>query len=251
MKKFLILLGGVAGLGVLVVVVLAFSLGSIVKAGVNRFGPPITKTKVELAGARISPLTGNGTISGLTIGNPPGWQSEKAIYLGQAHISMAPFSIFGDHIIVNEILVDQPEFVFETKIFSSNLQDLLKNIVASTGAGAGAVETAKSKSGQPIRFAVKLFRLQNGKVTISLGPSTTVVPLPPLTLTDLGTENGGITANQLAAIVMQRVLGQVVAIAADAYAHGGKATGNPTSDAVIDAAKKATDQLKNLLHGQK
>jgi len=51
-------------------VVATFFLGSIVKTGVNKFGPKITQTKVELASAKISP-TGTGTLTGLTVGNPP------------------------------------------------------------------------------------------------------------------------------------------------------------------------------------
>ena len=75
-------------------------LGSVVKAGVNRFAPKITKTRVELAGARISPVTGSGTLTGLFVGNPPGWRSDKAFSFGKIHVVVAPFSIFGDHVVV-------------------------------------------------------------------------------------------------------------------------------------------------------
>jgi len=95
---------------------LQFLLGSVVKTAVNRMGPKITQTKVELASAKLSPLSGAGTLSGLYVGNPPGWSSEKAFYLGQVHVDMAPFSIFGDHIVLNEVTIDSPEFVYETKL---------------------------------------------------------------------------------------------------------------------------------------
>jgi len=75
---------------VIAIAAVSFFLGSIVKAGVNRFGPAYAKAKVELADAQISLFTGSGTITGFLVGNPPGWQSDKAIYLGQAHLSMQP-----------------------------------------------------------------------------------------------------------------------------------------------------------------
>jgi uncharacterized protein involved in outer membrane biogenesis len=246
MKMLYWLLGGFAAMAVAIFVVLTFLLGFIVKAGVNKFGPTLTKTKVELASARISPLTGDGRIHGLVIGNPPGWQSDRAVYLGEAHLAMAPFSLLHDHVVVNDILIDQPEFVFETRIFSSNLQDLLKNIRSSTGAAPEAAAITSSKAGKPKRFEVKRLRMQNGKVIIGVGSNAYNLPLPPLTLTDLGTKEGGLTAGQLGEVILQNVLGQVLATAADAAAHGGKPTGNAAIDATVDAARKAAEGLKGF-----
>src|SRR5438309_251626 len=101
MKKLLL----VATLGLLIVAIgayitLQFFLGSIVKAGVNKFGPTITQTKVELQSANVSPLSGVGTLTGLTIGNPTGWSDQNAFHLGTVHIEMEPFSVFHDHIVI-------------------------------------------------------------------------------------------------------------------------------------------------------
>src|SRR5689334_20215807 len=129
MKK--ILLFGVGSLLVLALVgyvVMQFFLGSIVKAGVNKFGPTITQTKVQLNGANISPLSGEGTLTGLSVGNPKGWSDQNAFNLGQVHVDVEPFSVLGDHIVINEIIIDKPEFLYETKIVASNIGDLLKNI---------------------------------------------------------------------------------------------------------------------------
>lgn len=43
-------------------------------------------------------------------------------------MKVAPFFIFGDHIEIDEIIIDGPEFLYETRVFSSNIKDLLKNI---------------------------------------------------------------------------------------------------------------------------
>src|SRR5262249_34696785 len=146
-------------------VTLQFFLGSIVKTAVNNFAPKITGTKVTLDSAAISPLSGVGTLSGLMVGNPTGWTSEKAFYLGKIHVDVAPFSILGDHVVVNEIVIEQPEFVYETKIVASNIGDLMKNIETATGSkDKGAQPTAKN--GRPVKFEVKKFTLRNGKVTL-------------------------------------------------------------------------------------
>src|SRR3954468_24157221 len=134
MKKLLL----VGTLGLLIVAIgayitMQFFLGSIVKAGVNKFGPGITQTKVELQSANISPLSGAGTLNGLTIGNPSGWSNANAFHLGSVHIEMEPFSVFHDHVVIKELAIDQAEILYETKIVASNVGGMLKNIEQSVG----------------------------------------------------------------------------------------------------------------------
>jgi hypothetical protein len=229
MKKIL-LVGAIAV--VAIYVGLMFFLGSIVKTGVNTFGPKLTKTKVELAGATLSPLTGSGTLTGLVVGNPKGWSDNDAFRLGKVHLSVAPFSIFGDHIVINEIIIDGPEFLYETKIVASNIKDLLKNIEEFSG---GADKGAQTKSGQPIKFVVKKFRLTNGVARLGVGAAALPVPLPPIAMDDLGVKEGGITPDQLAGAVMKNVLGGIVA-----------GTGEALKKVGATAGATATEGLKKL-----
>lgn len=244
MKTFLKL--SVLGLLVLVLgayFVLAYALGSVVKAGVNSFGPKLTQTKVELAAASLSPLTGSGTLSGLAVDNPKGWTEGRAFYLGKVHVDVEPFSVFGDHVVVNEITIDQPEFTYETKIVASNIKDLLKNIESFTGGGGKAPET---KGGKPIKFVVKKFRMTNGKATLGAGGAALPVPLPPISLDNLGEAEGGITADQLAGALMKNVLGSIVSGTANALGQVGGTAGAASLEKTKEAAKKAGDAIKDL-----
>jgi hypothetical protein len=253
MKKILLWsLGGLFALGVVTVVVLMFYLGDIVKAGVNSFGPQLTLTKVELKGARISPLTGSGTLTGLTVANPPGWNNEHAFTLGKIHLSVAPFSVLGDHIVINELLIDGPVFDYETKLTDSNIAQLLANIEKFAGSGAGA---PAAKNGKPVKFEVKKFRLTGAKVAIGIvGVSTPPVPMPDITLDDLGTKEGGISPDQLVGAVMKNVGGSVITVGKDAVLHAGTAIVGGAKDAAkgaANAAKGAVDSVKGLFGGDK
>jgi hypothetical protein len=249
MKKALLYLGLGALLLVLgAYVVMAHFLGSIVKAGVNGFGPKLTQTKVELAGATLSPLTGSGTLTGLTVGNPAGWSDANAFALGRVHVDFQPFSVFGDHIVINEILIDQPEFNYETKIVASNIKDLLKNIESFAGSG-GKEPTAKS--GKPIKFVVKKFRLTNAKATLGVGAAAVPVPLPPVSLDNLGVAEGGITADQLAGAIMRNVLGSIVTGTANALTQIGGARGANAVEQTKEAVKQAADSIKGLFKKDK
>ncbi|MBK8856296.1 MAG: hypothetical protein IPN11_01000 [Opitutaceae bacterium] len=242
-KKLRLTLAIVLGLAAVVYIGLTFFLGSIVKAGVNRFGPQLTQTKVVLSGAHISPLTGSGNLSGLAVGNPKGWSDANAFYLGKIHLDVEPFSVLGDHIVINELIIDQPEFLYETKIISSNIKDLLKNIEQFTGSGGREPAT---KSGQPIKFVVKKFRLTNGTVRLGVGPAALPMPLPPLAMDNIGVAQGGISPDELAGAIMQDVLSGIVQASTQALMKAGSTSGASAAEAVNDAARKTGDSLKKI-----
>ena len=248
MKKLLYLGGGLVVVALVAFVALEFFLGSVVTAGVNNFAPKLTQTKVVLEGATISPLTGSGTLKGLVVGNPKGWSDGNICSLGKIHVSVAPFSVLGDHIIVNEITIEAPEFNYETKIIASNVGDLLKNIEATMGGGKDAAPPATTKSGQPIKFEVKKFRLANGKVRLGVaGAAGMTLPMPDIELTDLGTKEGGITPDQLVFAVMKNVTSSVITATAKAAGEIGKTGGA----AAVEGVKKTGEAIKNLFGGKK
>lgn len=246
MKKFL-LFGFLFALVVAAVLFFTMqrSLGPIVKAGVNKFGPQITQTRVELQGAQISPMSGEGTLTGLTVGNPQGWSASDAFRLGKVHLNVEPKSLMGDHIVINDLTIEQPEFLYETRLVASNIGDLLKNIEQSIGR---TKDDAKTKDGKPIKLVVKKLLLKDGKVTVNVaGAASLAVPLPPINMADIGVAEGGVTPAQLAFAVMRNVTATVVGAATQAITKGGGATGNAT----LDAAKEIGGALKGILGGEK
>ena len=245
MKKLLVIGGIVVGLGIIGVVVMSLFLGNIVTAGVNSFAPKITQTNVTLASASISPLNGSGTLSNLVVGNPKGWSDANLCSLGKIHVDVQPFSILGDHIIVNEISIEAPEFNYETKVVASNVGDLLKNIESLTG--GKDTPQATTKSGKPIKFEVKKFTLQNGWVRVGVGPAALKLPMPPVVLNDIGTSQGGITPDQLVFAVMRSVTPSIIAATTQA---AGKLV--PTAGAAAaEGVKSAGAAIKGLFGGDK
>jgi len=217
MKKLLKVLAVLFLLGVIAVLAIGFFLlGPVVTKTVNAVGPKVTGTRVELDGAKVSPLTGGTTLTGLFVGNPEGWTGDKAFYLGELRASVKPTSLLGDHIVVNEVFIDGPEFVYEQRLLGgSNIAALLKQIEANTGGGKTPPTTTEpdGEAKKPLKFAVKEFRLQNAKMTVIAAGRSITVPLPPLTIRDLGVAEGGITADQVAAKVLQQVLAQMGEVA--------------------------------------
>ncbi len=244
LKKILIFVAVLAVLGVIALVAIGFFINPIITKGVNSIAPKITGTKVELASTNVSMLTGGGHLKGLFVGNPEGWKSDKAFYLGEIRVSVVPTSLLSDCIVINEVFIDSPEFVYETNLRSSNIAALQKQIQDNLGmGGSGSEQPGETPaSGSAKKIILKSFKLQGGKVTLGLGASAITVPMPPLSITDLGVAEGGITPDQAVSAVMKAVLNNVTKAATGALLNGGGAG----VDGIKDATKGVTEGLKGL-----
>ena len=217
-------------------------LGQVVKAGVNRFGPSITQTSVHLDGAHLSPLSGSGTLSGFVVGNPKGWSGDHALSFSRVKVSLSPFSIFGDHIVIHEVLIDGPSFVYETKLVSSNIGDLLSNVKGTSEAPA-----TPASNGKPIKFIIEKFRITNAKVSLGVGPTAITLPMPPISLDNLGASTDGVSAAELATVIMRSVATGTAKTATEAAAKIGSALGG----AAGSATESAVDSVKQLFGSKK
>ncbi len=242
-KKLLLWLGG----GVLLLVVAAylvliFFCGSIVKSRINKFGPELTQTKVVLAGAQLSPLSGTGTLSGLVVGNPKGWSAPDAFTLKSIHIDLVPSSVFSDHIVINEIVIDDPELVYETRLISSNIGDLIKSINKATSKKPADGPTAQN--GKPTTFVIKKLRLEKGHVKLGVGPTAVTLDLPATEFDNLGSD-GGVSAEQLSLLVMRTIASDIVKGSVGGIGKGVSGLGSVTGAAL----KGSFDVLDTLLGG--
>ena len=242
MKILLIILGSLFALAVIGVVIVSLFLGTVVTKGVNTFAPKLIGTAVTVDGVSMSPLTGSGTLTGLFVGNPSGWKSDKAFSFGKLHVSVAPTSLLGGHIVLNEILIDNPSFVYETKAVASNIKDMLINLEKKLGVFSPLTpgELPVTPEAGSIRFAVKSFRLGSGTVIKGVGPDAIAVPVPSLVLTELGVKEGGITPDQLLANIMAAVLANITKAVADADA---SLPAEATTDAPAPAKSVTTDTI--------
>jgi len=245
MKKLLVFFAITAATLLFVGIALSFFIGSIATQGVNTLAPRITGSPVTLESARISPWNGVGTLQGLFVGNPKGWQSDRLAYIGKLHLALDPMTLLSDTIVVEEVILEQPEFVYETKVISSNVKELLAQIEKNVGGpkpGKPAAEEGSAK-----KFAIKRINLKGAKVTIGIGPAAVTVPMPDLELVDLGTREKGLNASQLALEVTKQIMPRVISAATDAL----MTMGGTSGAAAIEGAKKFGEGIKDLFSGEK
>jgi len=212
-KKLYIVLGVIAGVILVVYLVLIFFVGSLVTTAVNRYGPQLAKTDVHLTEAHISPLSGEGSLDQLIVANPPGWSKNNAFSLKSIHVAVAPSTIFSDHVVIKEIVIDSPEILYETRVLTSNIGDIVKGLQHDQSRGT---TDAKTKSGATIKFEVDHLLVKGGTIKLSVaGAAAVPLTMPTIDLHDLG-KDGGITSTQLATLITETLLKTVVQSAAGA-----------------------------------
>lgn len=223
-KIFLWLFGiGVILIGV-VVFVITMSLGKIVTAGVNKFGPQITGTEVELASADISLFGGSGTLNGLRIGNPEGWGEGDLATLERIHLDLDPWSLFGETIVIEDIDIQAPTFRYVSQGGTSNVDVMLGAINEALGAMESGEtdpspppaeeETAPEAAAGETLISVGHFGLRGANVNVVVGDRSVDATMPDIDMTNLGTPEQGLTPSELTFKISGRVLTEITKAAA-------------------------------------
>ena len=223
-----------------------YFLNDLVKGGVEKVGPQLTKGEMRLAKANISPFSGKAQLTGLFVGNPQGWKTESAIKVGDVQVALDVRSALSDVVTIESILIEAPEITYEGGLGGSNIGKILENIEAFAGGGGGEKPAAESSSASSKKFKVKDIQIRGAKVHLStagLGGKAVTVPLADLRLQNIGTDGSGVTAAQLSRDILKPLLASITKAAAEAATNvGGQ---------LKDATKGTTDQLDKTTEGIK
>lgn len=248
MKRFILGIG--IGLVLLVVVALVavfFSLNSIVKKGVETIGPQLTKVEMRLGAAKLSPLSGNGQLTDLFIGNPEGYKTPSAIKVGEIKVGLRLSSLRSDTMVVEEVNFQSPEITLEGGLDGNNLSRILDNLEAAAGGGNQSGKT-KAPAGKEKKFQVKEVVVQSGKIHLSvtaLGGQALTVPLPELRLQNIGTAGHGVSAAELSRQILKPLLASITKAASEAVKNAGQdILGKETTEQINKASKGVKDLFK-------
>ena len=274
MKKFLLILltiiillaGGICGL--------YLNLESIVKASVAKYGSQLTGTEVALDGFRLSLRKGEAELKGLRIANPEGYQTPQILSLGSVYVRLDMRSLLKPIIVVEEIRIANPEIAYELKsVAHNNVSDLLaavnKNAAAkpavdqtdATRAGtakpavsSGGSAKSASSSGDK-KVIINALNITGGKV--SLGATfggkgaAASVPLPAVTLKDIGREKGsqGKGIIETASLILKKILDTAYDTAVRQGLNSLKDIAGESADTLKGTAENLKNSAKGLLGG--
>jgi hypothetical protein len=252
MKRWLYI-GGGAVLGILILVAIGLyfllsSLDSIVESAVEKYGSEMTQAKVELDEVKIELTSGKGALRGLSVGNPSGFKSERALNLGELGLELDVGSVTKDTVVIKEISIMAPEVTYEFGLKESNLDALKQNVDAYGKGESKPAEKKPDEEGK--KMVIEHLYIRNGKVIVSateLQGKTASASLPDIHLIDIGKKTGGATAAEVAEQVLAAISREAARAAAKTEIGGliDKAKGG-AAGAIGGAAKEAPSGLKGL-----
>ena len=139
-------------------------------------------TEVSVSGVILSPFSGRGSISELTVANPEGFSTPYAIELSSLDFEVDLDTVFADVIEIHSIVVHEARISYETRLITDNIRTLIDNIPTretDTAAGDG---TARK------RIIIRDFQMTDPRINVFA-----LVGSAPIALPDLQVENIGET----------------------------------------------------------
>ncbi|PCI06626.1 MAG: hypothetical protein COB77_06500 [Gammaproteobacteria bacterium] len=263
-------------IGVVLVIIIAIAgsvyyvltnLDSIVEAAIEKYGSEATQTSVRVDGVNINLTDGAAGITGLTVGNPGGYDLPYAFSLGEIRVDIDLASLQEEPYIINEITVLAPQvFVEINEDNKTNLNALKKNLASGSTSAAQDNKSPAAADGnaKEPRLIIRRLTFTDGNIharVAALNNKELQLKLPGLDMTNLGGKKGA-TATELASEILKRLTDRAsdvikkdlidvelnkLKIKAQAKIDAEKTRLKEKSDSKLDEQKdKIKDKLKGL-----
>ena len=243
MKKLMI------GLGVIVIVAagglyyLNANAPKIIKAVIEDQGSSVTQVPVKVANVDLSISDLTAGIRGLTVGNPAGFKTDRAISLGEVSVKIGDIS--QELVVVKEVMIRAPEITYEIGSSGSNIDAIQKNVEQFTGAGSDTAPASTSggdaggDSAAPKVIISNLY-IKGGTINVSasfMDGKTLTTPLPDIHLKDIGKESGGASPAEIADKIISSIT---------KYSSSAASSIDLSSLGLSDISGKAADVMKDV-----
>ena len=248
MKRWLLIGGGlVGGLVVVIAIVLYFvvsSLDSIIKAAVEKYGSEVTQVDVRLDRAKVSITSGEGALRGLTVGNPSGFETDRAFSLGEISVALDVGTVTQNPVVIKEIVIVAPEVTYELGSGGSNIDVIQRNVKAYGGTGKGKSKekaAPKEDDQEGRKLIIQHLYVRKGKVNVSaamLKGETMSAALPDIHLKDIGKQKGGADPSEVVEILVRAISQSSV-----------KAVGTLDLNKLVGSATESVAGMKGQIEG--
>lgn len=200
---------------------LTANLDTLIQGAVEKYGSEATQTTVKLDQVKLALSSGEGALSGLSVGTPEDFAADKSLYLGSILVKIDTSSMRGSGpIVIRHITIDKPQISYEiNESGQSNLQVLSRNAQNYASALSGAEKKPSPKapasdSEDPGRkIIIEKLTIRDGQITISqplLQGKQLLAPLPVISLSNIGKNSDGISPAE----VIEKIMGAVTSSAA-------------------------------------
>jgi len=219
-----------------VFVYVGYNTDSIVKNAIESIGTQYLGAPVKVKEVEIALQEGRGTLKGLEIGNPPGYNGAYAMRFGTVSVEMDVAHSSAQLIVLKRVTIDGARAA------------AIANTPKDTNFRALSSNLPTSSSGlSPVKLIVDKLDLTNTQAAVSSPLLTRAldVDVPDVHLTDIGRSTNGVDVGTVIAQVLAPITKAVTRSMTEA---GLKGLGVDSGQINSDAAQRMRDTLQSLGH---
>ena len=265
MKKALKVVGKVLMWTAVAVVALLllspFWIGPAGRIAANVAVPKITGTAFTLGELSVNPYTGTLHVGKMRLENPEGFSDREAVTLDKLDVKVSMASLFTKKILVEEVAISGVYVTYVSHDGRNNFDVIAENASGGPKAGdekkkeavkaddaAKAVSKGEKKAEEAKdggkKMVIARLSISNAKVKVGM----VAIPVPPITLSDIGKESDGATLSEIGEQILDVVIKSCGAIG-DAFLAVGSGVidgAGAVGGAAVDAAGAAADAAKSV-----
>jgi hypothetical protein len=172
----------------------------LARHAINRWGSTLLAAEVDVERVNLSMFKGTAFVKGVEVGRVPGFNVRTA-HMDELRVRLDPATVLSGPTLVHEFAVTSLQVTYERGDRGSNLDAIQRNIEAAVrSSGEGGTGKAGGR-----RYVIERLVIRNLRVVVSHqglpGGQALAFDLPDVELRDIGKRDGGLTANQVAALV--------------------------------------------------
>jgi AsmA family len=172
-----------------------FNLNRIVKNEIEKQGTASLRLATTLDAARLSIFGGKVGLHGLAIASPKGFATPHMLELSDLDVAVKYAELRGQPIHVASIILNKPKLIVEQ---SNGVFNFKK---------ASELQPASPPDEKPMQLVIDEVKVQDAQVVLRPGlpgvPAEMVVPVPSLTMKDVGKGKGSNNGAALHEVAMQ------------------------------------------------
>jgi len=190
---------------VVLIIILTIGLfgGKMIKAAVEIGASDALGVPVTLDEASLALFAGKLELEELEVENPPGFEHEKLLTMGLAHVNVALTSLASETVVIQDMIFDEVTLVIEQKGLKTNLQTILDSLPKAEP----EEEPAEAEKKPAKKLKIANLEIKNVHVKANLLPipgkiDTITFNLSPIVMTDLGSDDKMTVAKLASKILM-------------------------------------------------
>jgi len=177
---------GVLFLVLALVLTIPLWISPVAATAANKITPIFTGTPFSLDGVGVNPYTGKYGITKLDLGNPAGYPVPTAFSVSSVQLDVDMASLLSETIHIREVSIVAPYASYVSKDGVNNFEWIAAHVKSKIGPKDDDDDDDESKK----KVVIDKLTIADTRVKLKMLPE---MPIPTITLTDIGKDKGGAT----------------------------------------------------------